>query len=47
MAPLMCTVRWCLSMLYDAYVVPEVAEREGARGDGKASEVGSLVYPYS
>jgi len=31
---------------YDAHIVPEVAEREGARGDGEASEVGSLVYPY-
>jgi len=30
-------------MLYDAYVVPEVAQREGARGDGEASEVGSLA----
>jgi len=35
-------VLWC-----NAYIVPEVAEREGARGDGEASEVGSLVYPYS
>jgi len=33
---------WCIP-----HIVPEVAEREGARGDGEASEVGSLVYPYS
>jgi len=32
---------------YDAHIVPGVAERESALGDGEASEIGSLVYPCS